>query len=196
MLTLISGGARSGKSRHALAAAQTAGRVEERLFIATAEAFDEEMVRRIAAHRLERQGDFQTVEAPLDPASALRDSAGHKVVVLDCLTVWLGNLMYRREQAGLEPASEPRDYPEIVDLLACLDRIAGPAEESVDLFVVTNELGLGLVPADAMSRAFRDLAGRLNQEVARRADRVLFMVSGLPLTVKEPAPRQPEEATP
>jgi adenosylcobinamide kinase/adenosylcobinamide-phosphate guanylyltransferase len=166
---LVTGGCRSGKSVWAL---QRARSYAKRAFVATAEAFDDEMRARIARHREERGAGFHTVEAPCDLAEAVRGlPAGIEAALIDCLTVWLGNLMHRHG-----PRRE--FYPEVRRFLELLD--APPC----DLIVVTNEVGLGIVPGDAASRAFRDLAGLVNQEVARRAHTVVMTVSGLPLTLK------------
>lgn len=171
-VTLLTGGARSGKSRYALSLASAYP--TPRVFIATADAFDEEMHQRIARHREERDGDFVTSEAPLDPGAALeRLPANTQVAVLDCLTVWLGNLMHH--DPGETGSYEPIDrFLDLLDWPPC------------DLIVVTNEVGMGIVPHNALARRFRDAAGALNQQVAARADRVFFMVSGCPLSVKEP----------
>ena len=179
MLTLITGGARSGKSRYALELAEA---FAHRAFLATAEAFDEEMRRRIEAHREERSGAFFTVEEPLELARSLGELPPEtEVVVVDCLTVWLGNLMYHANPGVLPAGDEARHFRQTRELLERID-----AGLPYDLILVGNELGMGLVPAEAESRAFRDLAGRLNQEIARRADRVVLMVSGLPLDVPVP----------
>ncbi len=173
-VTLVTGGGRSGKSRYAL---QLAGRCNgKRVFIATAEPFDDEIRARIGKHREERGEAFQTIEEPLDLAGALRAlSDDVEVAVVDCLTLWLGNLMHHHG-AGTE------DHPEVSELLQILD--APPC----DLIIVTNEVGMGVIPENAMARRFRDAAGRLNQEVARRAGQVVLMVSGLPVHVKGDAP--------
>ena len=169
-VTLITGGARSGKSNHALTL--TAG-ASTKLFIATAEPFDDEMRRRIKKHREERGAEFRTIEAPLDPAGAiLRHGADADVAVLDCLTVWLGNLMHRYGETA-------DAYPEVNDFLSCI------ATPPCPIIIVSNELGMGIVPEHPMSRRFRDMAGRLNQAVAACASNVTFMVSGIPLIVKE-----------
>ncbi len=169
MITLLTGGARSGKSQKALDLAQ--GK-EPQTLIATAQALDEEMAQRIALHRAERGANWHVIEEPLALAQAIQATAPKSAVVLvDCLTLWLSNLFGE---------SEKRRKQEIYDLLSLLNRPL-PGE----LIFVTNELGLGLVPTEALSRRFRDEMGRLNQEIAQRADRVLFMVSGLPLTLKE-----------
>jgi adenosylcobinamide kinase / adenosylcobinamide-phosphate guanylyltransferase len=174
VLTLISGGARSGKSRYALELSARSGRAA---FIATAEPFDDEMRDRIQRHREEREGRYFTVEEPVDLAGALdRLPAGTEIAVVDCLTVWLGNLIHRRGDGAL--SGDPEDFAEVAALLAALDRPPCP------LILVTNEVGLGVIPGNALARTFIDLAGRLNQRVAARAQRVVFMISGLPLALK------------
>jgi adenosylcobinamide kinase/adenosylcobinamide-phosphate guanylyltransferase len=165
-LTLILGGARSGKSRHAEALA--AGRPAPRVYIATAEALDDEMADRIAAHRLRRDPAWQTVEASLDLIGALGAAPDGATVLVDCLTLWLSNLML----AGRDVEAEGWHLAE------ALGRPRGA------WFVVSNEVGLGIVPDNALARRFRDAAGALNQMVAGRAGTVLFMVAGLPMRVK------------
>jgi adenosylcobinamide kinase/adenosylcobinamide-phosphate guanylyltransferase len=175
-VTLITGGARSGKSRYALASAEEAGR--QRAYVASAEPVDDEMRRRIERHRAERGEGWSTVEEPLDLAGALARLAPEtEVAVVDCLTVWLGNLVHRAEGAADLAAdlANPATFPEIAALLALLD------DPPRRLVLVTNELGWGIVPDNALARAFRDLAGRVNEEAARRADRVVLMVAGRPL---------------
>jgi len=168
-VTLVTGGGRSGKSRYAL---QIAERCERKAFIATAEPSDEEMRRRIEMHRRARGDSYLTIEEPLDPAAAVLSLEGRAdVAVLDCLTVWLGNLMHRVEPAGGQ-------YEQVQKLLDVVE------EPPLDLVLVTNEVGMGIVPANKMGREFRDLAGRVNQEVARRAANVVLMVSGIPVVVK------------
>ncbi|HEY0513802.1 MAG TPA: bifunctional adenosylcobinamide kinase/adenosylcobinamide-phosphate guanylyltransferase [Thermoanaerobaculia bacterium] len=171
---LITGGGRSGKSRHAL---ELAGRRSRKAYVATAEPIDEEMRDRIDRHRQERGAGFLTVEEPMDLAGALRALPPEiEVAVVDCLTVWLGNLSYRaRPGTDLERIGS---FPEIAAFLAVLD------DPPCDLVLITNELGMGIIPATAEVRAFRDLAGRVNQEAARRAGRVVLMVSGIPLAIK------------
>jgi adenosylcobinamide kinase/adenosylcobinamide-phosphate guanylyltransferase len=168
-VTLLTGGCRSGKSRFAQASSAT---YKRRTFIATAIGCDEEMIMRIARHQEERGADFRTIEAPIRLADAI-GSAGQEsdVIVVDCLTVWTGNLLYERER-GVKPDEEIRR------LIAAL---RGPP---CDMFIVTNEVGMGIVPDNAIAREFRDLAGKLNQEVAAVADTVILMVSGLPLYLK------------
>ena len=169
-ITFITGGARSGKSRYALSLAQ--GCRGGRAFVATAETFDDEMRERIRKHRKERGDAFITVEEPLDLRRAIESlPADVEVAVVDCLTVWLGNLMHWLE-------SENDEHPEVVRFLDLL------GEPPCDLIVVSNEVGMSIVSGNAMARQFRDLCGLLNQQVAERADRVILMVSGIPITVK------------
>jgi adenosylcobinamide kinase/adenosylcobinamide-phosphate guanylyltransferase len=167
-VTLVLGGARSGKSRYAerLVEAAAAGG----LYCATAEAGDAEMACRIAAHRARRGPFWHTVETPLALASVIASEARSELpLLIDCLTLWLSNLLL---------AGRPVDE-ETAALCAAL-RLA---EGSVVL--VANEVGMGLVPETPLGRRFRDAAGRLNQEVAALADRVVFVAAGLPLMLKE-----------
>jgi adenosylcobinamide kinase/adenosylcobinamide-phosphate guanylyltransferase len=169
-VTLLTGGGRSGKSAHAL---RLAAPFPRRAFIATAEAFDDEMRARIARHREEREERFVTIEEPLDLAGAIRGLAGRAdVVIVDCLTVWLGNLMHHR-------GADSPEYREIDELLAALS--SPPCE----ILLVTNEVGMGIIPIDAMTRRYRDLAGIINQRTAACADRVILMVSGIPVIIKQ-----------
>jgi adenosylcobinamide kinase/adenosylcobinamide-phosphate guanylyltransferase len=169
-ITLITGGVRSGKSRYALALAKDIPGV--RAFIATAEPFDDGMRERIRKHREERGNAFVTIEEPLDLRRAVESvPAEAAVAVVDCLTVWLGNLMHHRN-AG------PGDCPEIDAFLDLLDN------PPCSLVIVSNEVGMGIMPPNDMARLFQDLSGRLNQETARRADHVILMVSGVPVVVK------------
>jgi len=165
-LTFLLGGARSGKSAHAerLATALPAPWA----YIATAQAHDEEMRERIAAHCARRGEGWRTVDAPLDLAGALETVPAGQPVLVDCLTLWLTNHMLADHDIEAE----------CVRLGAVLSRPGGP------WFVVSNEVGLGIVPDNALARRFRDAAGRLNQQVAAQADTVLMMVAGLPLKVK------------
>lgn len=165
-LTFIIGGARSGKSRHAeeLVTALPAPWT----YIATAEAYDEEMRARIAEHRARRGAGWRTVDAPLDLAGALAAQPQGQPVLVDCLTLWLTNHMLAGHDLEAERAR-------LADVLA---RPRGP------WFVVSNEVGQGIVPDNALARRFRDEAGWLNQKVAAMADTVLFMVAGLPMKVK------------
>jgi adenosylcobinamide kinase/adenosylcobinamide-phosphate guanylyltransferase len=167
----VTGGARSGKSSHALKLAEP---YAARVFLATAEAFDDEMQERIDRHRIERSGAFFTIEEPLLIDRALRDlPEGTGVVLLDCLTVWLGNLMHHLGDAS---AIEAR-----IDAL--LEVLHAPP---CDIILVSNEVGMGIVPENAMARAFRDLAGTLNRRVAECATQAYLLCSGLPIVLKQP----------
>lgn len=179
--TLVLGGARSGKSALAERLALTSGK--QVVYLATSHAGDGEMAARIAHHRARRPDDWRTVEEATALAARLRElCAPDRIVLVDCLTLWLSNLMFSARQ----------DYPEVgaIDLpplflgerVALLDWLDAPARGEV--VFVSNEVGLGVVPFGAVSRAFVDEAGRLNQDVAARCDRVLFVAAGLPLALK------------
>jgi adenosylcobinamide kinase/adenosylcobinamide-phosphate guanylyltransferase len=173
-VTLVTGGARCGKSRYALSLLEPYRR---KAFIATAEALDEEMRDRIAAHQAERGPGFVTVEAPIELAEAVRRLPGDiEAGVVDCLTVWLGNLLH---VFGEDDDATGARLEALVEVLH-----APPA----DLVVVTNEVGWGIVPENPLARRFRDLAGRLNQQAAAMAHEVVLMVSGLPLHLKRSLP--------
>ncbi len=175
-LILILGGARSGKSAQAERMAQERGGAV--LFVATATAGDEEMARRIAAHRAARPADWRTLEAPQGLAAAVADSgAGATTIVLDCLTLLVSNLLLTHEAEG-EEAVGCRVDAEIDALLAEID--AG----SATWIVVSNEVGMGLVPPYPLGRQYRDLLGRVNARVAARADRAYLLVAGLALDLK------------
>ena len=165
----VTGGARCGKSSFAL---RLAAGYDKRVFLATAEPFDDEMQSRIGKHREERGGQFITVEEPLYPEEALRNlPAGTEVVLLDCLTVWAGNLMHYFEDEGV-----------ITKRIDCfLEALRQPP---CDIILVSNEVGMGIVPENAMARRFRDIAGIVNQNVASVATEAYLLCSGLPLRLK------------
>jgi adenosylcobinamide kinase/adenosylcobinamide-phosphate guanylyltransferase len=165
-LTFIIGGARSGKSAHAERLV-TAGPTPW-TYIATAQAHDDEMRERIALHRSRRGEGWTTIDAPLDLAGAIEALPGVRPILVDCLTLWLTNHMLADHDLEVE-------CRRLADVLS---RPRGP------WFVVSNEVGQGIVPDNALARRFRDAAGRLNQQVAAVADTVLLMVAGLPLKVK------------
>lgn len=168
---LITGGARSGKSAHAIALAQRAAGAR-RFLVATAEPLDDEMRERIAHHRARRSADFTTIEEPRALAAALAALAGRAdVVVVDCLTLWVSNLM----SAGLNDEA-------IVAEAGAFARALGAAPFAS--IVVSGEVGAGIVPDNAAARRFRDLLGWTNQAVAHVAGRVVLMVAGYPLRVK------------
>ena len=166
-VTLVLGGARSGKSRFAEAMVE---RSAKPIYLATGRAWDGEMSARIDQHRARRGGRWTTVEEPLDLAGMLPTLAAPDAVVLvDCLTLWITNLMMAERDMA----------EEIRRLIGCFGSLQGP------VIFVSNEVGLGIVPDNAMARAFRDHAGRLHQEVAAVADAVYFLVAGIPMTVKQ-----------
>jgi len=179
--TLVFGGARSGKSAFAEGLAQACGK--DVVYLATSRAGDGEMATRIAHHRERRPLEWQTVEEELALAESLHaHCAPGRVVLVDCLTLWLSNLMF----------SDGRSYPDVGDIdlpprfreerAALLDALdAGLAG---DVIFVSNEVGMGIVPWGAISRSFADEAGRLNQAVAARVDRVVLVAAGLPLVLK------------
>jgi len=164
--TLVLGGARSGKSRHA--EALISARRPPWIYVATAQALDAEMAARIAVHRSRREGGWLTVEVPRDLPAALRGAPPQAPVLIDCLTLWLANEMLA--DADLDTA--------ILDLEAALGAHQAP------VVAVANEVGLGIVPDTALGRRFRDAAGSLNRRLAARADRVVFLVAGIAMTLK------------
>lgn len=180
MRTLVVGGARSGKSAYAEKLAMEAGK--DLVYIATAQAGDPEMSARIAHHRARRGPAWTTQEEPLALGAAVnRWSAPGRVLLIDCLTLWLSNLLF----------SQAQDFPEVgaitppacfedqrTQFLQALQHAAG------DIIIVSNEVGMGIVPQGAVSRWFADEAGRLNQAVAARCERAVFVAAGLPLLLK------------
>lgn len=176
-LVLVLGGARSGKSAFAQQLARERGGASV-LFVATAEAGDEEMRRRIANHRRERPAAWRTLEAPRGVAAALQAHyRGERAVLLDCLTLLVANLLGEVDHP-LAPAAEERVLAEIRTLLNVARAL--PAH----VILVSNEVGLGLVPTTPLGRAYRDLLGLVNQRVAQAADEVYFLVAGIPMRVK------------
>ncbi len=161
-ITLILGGARSGKTARALALTPA-----PRAYVATAEAHDGEMADRIAAHKAERGPDWDLIEAPLDLAGAISAAAG-RALLIDCLTLWLSNLMAADRDITAETGA-------LIDALA---------SATAPVVLVSNEIGLGLVPMEPLSRRFRDEQGHLNQRIAAAATRVEFVAAGLPLLLK------------
>ena len=166
-VTFFLGGARSGKSRLAQAMAET---LPLRLvYLATGQAFDAEMADRIGRHRADRGPRWRTVECPIDlPAAVAREAVAGTVVLVDCLTLWASNVLLAAGDADAASAA----------LQAALGAAAGP------VIIVSNEVGLGIVPENALARQFRDIAGRLHQDVAAMADAVFFVAAGLPIRMK------------
>ncbi|PPD15029.1 MAG: bifunctional adenosylcobinamide kinase/adenosylcobinamide-phosphate guanylyltransferase [Methylobacterium sp.] len=168
--TLVLGGARSGKSGFAERLARESGLV--RIYIATAQGFDEEMRARIARHKADRAGDgWETIEEPIAlPDAIRREAERNRVLLVDCLTLWLSNVMLAEADVALAQAA----------LLESLAGAKGP------VILVSNEVGMGLVPETKLGRDFRDAQGRLNQAVALAVPRVFFVAAGLPITLKAP----------
>jgi len=170
-ITLITGGARSGKSSFALSLGLR--NYSKRAFIATAVPFDQEMKERIARHREERGDQFHTIEEPIELPRVLSVlPGGTEVVVVDCLTVWLGNLYHHFQ------GEEEKARAQVEAFLAHLDHPV------CDLILVTNEVGWGIVPENPLARSFRDIAGYLNRRVAQKAARACLLCCGIPLTLK------------
>ncbi|MFQ5856530.1 MAG: bifunctional adenosylcobinamide kinase/adenosylcobinamide-phosphate guanylyltransferase [Anaerolineae bacterium] len=178
-LVLILGGARSGKSASAQQLAQELGG-DRVLFVATAAAGDEEMERRIEKHRRERPATWRTLEVQRDVGPAILEHAREaKVILLDCVTVLVSNLLTGLEDSFTQEV-EDKVTAEVDALVACAEQLAG------HLIVVSNEVGMGLVPAYPLGRTYRDLLGQANKTLAQKADEVYLLVAGIPLTLKGP----------
>jgi len=170
-IVFIIGGCRSGKSKHAL---QTAEKIpgEKKIFIATCVPEDDEMRQRVARHQRERSHTWSTVEEPLHlPQAILANSQGADVVVVDCLTLWVSNLL-------MEIKDENKIKTSAAQLIATLERATCP------IVLISNEVGTGIVPENRLARQFRDIVGWVNQSVAACADRVVWMVAGIPVKIK------------
>lgn len=175
-LILILGGARSGKSSYAQ---DLAARLSDRVqYVATAQAGDAEMQERIIAHRASRPATWETVEAPTGVADALRAASGAALVILlDCLTMLISNVILSGDQT--EAAAEARVTAEVDALCRYYE------DRAATLIIVSNEVGMGLVPPYPVGRVYRDTLGRANQRLAARADKVLFLIAGIPLDLKQ-----------
>jgi adenosylcobinamide kinase/adenosylcobinamide-phosphate guanylyltransferase len=178
-LTLLTGGVRSGKSARALSLARERAGDARVLFVATAQAFDDEMRARITAHKAERSPGWDTLEEPLDLAERLADRLNGdsrcEAVVVDCLTLWVSNLLLALP-----------DDADAESIIAARARLVVEAlgRANVPAIVVTNEVGLGVVPPTALGRRYRDALGRVNQIVAAAADEVILLVSGIDVVIK------------
>jgi adenosylcobinamide kinase / adenosylcobinamide-phosphate guanylyltransferase len=175
-IILITGGSRSGKSRYAQHIAESfAG---TRTYIATCPVIDKEMEDRVRKHQEARQSaSWRTIEEVTDLAGALRKAKGSKVILVDCLTLWINNLMYEAEQ-------ENKYIDEDAIVAQCQDVLRACSDLDGWVIFVTNEVGMGIIPENPSARLFRDLAGRCNQRIADHADFVIFMVSGLSLYIR------------
>ena len=170
-IVFVIGGCRSGKSSYAM---QTAEKVpaEQKIFIATCVPQDDEMKRRVARHQKERSQNWVTVEAPLDlPEAILQNSRRGDVILVDCLTLWVSNLL-------IETGDEKKIEDTISQLIEVLEKAICP------IVLVSNEVGTGIVPENRLARQFRDITGWVNQAVAKCANKVVWMVAGIPVTVK------------
>lgn len=168
-IILVGGGTRSGKSAFALRLTRRLG--QRRLFLATAQAGDDEMRSRIAQHREERGADFDTIEEPLALPQAIRRASPHDVIVIDCLTLWLSNLLLASHSSG--------------DILKQVDELIEELRrQRTHAIVITNEVGMGIVPESALGRQFRDLAGLAHQRLSRAADEVYVAILGTILRIK------------
>ena len=172
----ISGGCRSGKSDYAQQLAESLpGR---RIYLATCPLIDAEMEQRIVLHRQQRTGrQWETIEAPLNLAEAIEQARDFDVVLIDCLTLWVNNLLFEAEKNG-------RLLSEQLVSEQCAKLVEACRKGKQTIVFVSNELGMGLVPADSVSRRYRDCLGRCNQTIAKLADEAIFMVSGIPLKLK------------
>lgn len=185
-VTLILGGARSGKSAYAERLASGSGRPV--LYVATATAGDEEMAARIAAHRMQRPQEWRTVEAPYNLWQAVHSNAqAGDAILIDCLTLWVSNVLLRELGDAAEVESVPAATWTAIEAALSSEveaLIADAREWSLALLLVSNEVGMGVVPAFPLGRRFQDILGRVNQAVASKAEAVVLMIAGLPVDVR------------
>jgi adenosylcobinamide kinase/adenosylcobinamide-phosphate guanylyltransferase len=169
-LILITGGCRSGKSQYALDYANR--HFSKKIYLATSEVLDDEMIQRVEAHKRLRGPEWLTIEEPVEIVDRIKQySDNAEIILLDCLTLWLSNLLLR--------GNNDLKMTEAVEGL-----VHSLQERRISMIIVSNEVGMGIVPADPLSRRFRDLSGMANQKIAGVADAVVFMVSGMPLFLK------------
>ena len=192
-IVLVTGGSRSGKSRYAQGLAEAI--TGKRTFVATCPAVDAEMAERIRRHRQARGAGWVTVEETVDLPGAIRRVVDSDVVLVDCLTLWVNNLLYEEtlrsaREDGTEAVTAPSDPAGTASMTEdemeahCREVLLACASLPGTVIFVTNEVGMGIVPDNPLSRRFRDLAGRCNQVIAGGADRVIFMVSGIAARIK------------
>lgn len=174
-LIFVTGGGRSGKSSYAQNRVQSYSGLKT--FIATCPKIDESMDKRIEKHRMDREGEnWHTIEEETDLAKAIRKSNG--VVLIDCLTLWINNLLYQAERKAVE-------VDEAAIAIHCDKVIEAIQKYSFPVFMVSNEVGMGIIPENQLARLFVDLSGRCNQIMAKAADEVVWMVSGIPQIIKK-----------
>lgn len=172
-ITFVTGGCRSGKSRHALALAEKFGN-DQKIFMATCVPFDEEMKQRVARHQRDRAKSWLTLEVPIDlPEAIIKNGTEGKVILVDCLTLWISNLLMKAQEA-----SESEINQSVNKLAQALETVPCP------VILVSNEVGSGIVPKNKLARKFRDIVGMANQKMASCADAVIWMVAGIPVTIK------------
>ncbi|MEW6347418.1 MAG: bifunctional adenosylcobinamide kinase/adenosylcobinamide-phosphate guanylyltransferase [Thermodesulfobacteriota bacterium] len=175
-IILVTGGSRSGKSDYAQARAESIP--GPRAFVATCPVVDAEMAERIRRHQEKRHAtQWETVEEPVHVASVIREAGRFRVLLVDCLTLWINNLMFEAQQEGKELSEEDA-------VVICRDLREACALFTGTVFFVTNEVGMGIVPSDPITRKYRDLVGRCNQIIAQAADKVILVVCGIPMVVK------------
>jgi len=176
-LVLITGGARSGKSKLAITMGESFG--NRKIFVATCPVVDEEMALRIERHRKERgRGNWETIEESTDIVAALRRTSAYDVRVVDCLTLWVNNLMYKGDAEGVSVTEESMSA-------CCAELMEACADLGGTVIFVTNEVGSAIVPENPLARSFRDLVGLCNRLIAEHADQVILTVCGLPLYLKK-----------
>ena len=182
-ITFVIGGARSGKSSFVL---NEVSKLEgTRAYIATGEALDDEMHHRISKHKEDRGPEWSTYEEPVKIAKILTDIIDkYSVVVIDCLTLWLSNVLLRTKNKEQRAKTTDESIQEFIETLKSLKNSSRVTHHALRLFIVSNELGMGIVPENAMAREFRDLTGFLNQKVAAIADDVYLVTAGIPSKIK------------
>jgi len=166
MVTFITGGVKSGKTGFGVKAGE---KYEKKVYIATAEAFDKEMEEKIHLHRMERGNSWDTIENPIDLKKSLMDADGYDFILIDCITLWVNNLLFYKEDIE-------KRVTEFLDFL--------PKLNAKEVVIISNEVGLGIIPYETSTREYVNQLGIVNQRIANVADRVIFMVSGIPVNIK------------
>ncbi|MBI5328887.1 MAG: bifunctional adenosylcobinamide kinase/adenosylcobinamide-phosphate guanylyltransferase [Deltaproteobacteria bacterium] len=182
-MILVLGGARSGKSAYALKLAES--RSDKRLYLATAQAIDKEMTERIRKHKKGRGNNWTTIEEPINVIDVIRKGKKNDVLLLDCLTLWISNLMHKKSEVrGLpQNASIVGQKSEVI--YKNINQLASACKQSkANIIIVSNEVGMGIVPDNPMARQFRDIAGYANQKIAEAADEVYFVAAGIGIKIK------------